>query len=55
MTPENFARWLALWRRTGEELLEPEVANAFRAKAERIAESLQLGVQYHRDRVLAQA
>ena len=36
MTKEAFARWLSLWRETD--------------KAGRIAESLQLGVQFYRDR-----
>lgn len=50
MTPANFARWLELWRHTSGELLEPAVAAAIQAKADRIAESLQLGVQFYRDR-----
>jgi hemoglobin len=50
MVPENFARWLALWQETGDALLAPEAAAAFQEKAGRIAESLQLGVQFYRDR-----
>jgi len=50
MTPENFARWLDLWRQTSADLLAPEAAAAFQEKADRIAESLQLGVQFYRDR-----
>lgn len=50
MQPENFARWLALWQQTSAELLAPEVAAAFQEKAARIAESLQLGVQFYRDK-----
>jgi hemoglobin len=42
--PAFFDRWLGLWRETAEELFEPEAAQAFRAKAERIAESLKLGL-----------
>ena len=53
MTRENFARWLALWRETSAELLAPEAAAAFQEKADRIAESLQLGVQFYRDRKMA--
>lgn len=53
MTLENFARWLALWGQTTEEILGPEMAAAFQEKAGRIAESLRLGVQFHRDRKLA--
>lgn len=41
-----FARWLALFRATAEELLPPELAASFRVKSERIAESLQLGLFY---------
>ena len=50
MTAENFARWLGLWRRTTADLLAPDVAAVFQEKADRIAESLQLGVQFYRDR-----
>jgi hemoglobin len=39
-----FARWLALFRTTAEELLSPELAASFRLKSERIAESLKLGL-----------
>ncbi|WP_326523856.1 group III truncated hemoglobin [Sphingomonas sp.] len=53
MTPENFARWLALWKTVSGEMLEPAAATAFQEKADRIAESLQLGVQFYRDRNLA--
>ena len=44
LTAATFERWLALWRITTAELLEPEVAAALQAKAERIAESLQLAI-----------
>lgn len=50
MTLENFSRWLALWTEVTEEVLGPEAAAAFQEKAGRIAESLQLGVQFHRQR-----
>ena len=53
MTRENFARWLALWQQTATELLGPEAAAEFQEKAGRIAESLQLGVQFYRDRKVA--
>ena len=49
MTPENFTRWLELWRQTTDELLGPRAAAAFQEKASRIAQSLRLGVQFHRD------
>lgn len=48
LTPERFARWLALWRETSDELLPAEAAAALQAKAARIAESLQLAIQYRR-------
>src|ERR1700747_2582280 len=41
-----FARWLALFRATAEELFAPELAASFREKSERIAESLKLGLFY---------
>ena len=50
MTPENFGRWLMLWKQTSEELLVPALAAAFQDKADRIAESLQLGLQFYRER-----
>jgi len=50
MKPENFERWLTLWEHTSDELLPPELAIAFQERADRIAESLQLGVQFYRDR-----
>jgi hemoglobin len=53
MTPYNFARWLELWRQTTDDLLAPDVAAAFQDKANRIAESLQLGVQFYRERQVA--
>jgi len=50
MKPDNFVRWLALWRQTSDELLGSEAAAAFQEKADRIAESLQLGIQFYRER-----
>lgn len=50
MTADAFARWLHLWRQTTEDLLPPAAAAAFQEKADRIAESLQLGVRFHRER-----
>ena len=44
--PEMFARWLALWGETARELLPVAVAEAFVAKAERIAESLGLALYF---------
>jgi hemoglobin len=53
MKRENFERWLALWGEVTGEVLGPEAAAAFQEKAARIAESLQLGVQFHRERATA--
>ncbi len=46
--PASFQRWLGLWRETTNELLDSESAAAMQEKAERIAESLMLGIQFHR-------
>lgn len=53
MTPTAFARWLALWNETTAELLPPPQAAALQDKAARIAESLALGIAFHRDRGMA--
>lgn len=42
--PHFFDRWLSLWRETTAELFEPEAAQALNGRAERIAESLKLGL-----------
>ncbi len=43
----SFRRWLALWRQTTSELFPPGRAAALQDRAERIAESLQLGIAFH--------
>ena len=48
--PAMFQRWLSLWRETTAELMSPHAAAALQAKAERIGESLTLGLQFWRDR-----
>ena len=48
MKPDLFRRWLSLWSETACEVLSPEGAAAVHAKAERIAESLQLGLSFAR-------
>lgn len=50
MTPEAFSRWLVLWDQTTNDVLEAAPAAAFQEKARRIAESLQLGIRFYRDR-----
>ncbi len=47
----SFQRWLALWRETTSELFEAEAAAALQEKAERIGESLSLGIEFYRSRV----
>ena len=47
--PASFERWLALWKETTLELLDPASAAALQDKAARIAESLSLGIAFHRD------
>lgn len=42
--PAMFVRWLELWRETARDVLDERGAAAVAAKAERIAESLQLGM-----------
>ena len=42
--PSMFGRWLELWRETARETVDERGATAVTAKAERIAESLQLGM-----------
>ena len=44
--PQMFDRWLALWSETATELLDGPAAVAIVAKAERIAESLKLGLYF---------
>lgn len=48
INPASFERWLGLWRETTNALLDAESAAAMQEKAERIAESLMLGIQFHR-------
>jgi hemoglobin len=42
----SFARWLAIWKDTTGEMLDPGSAAALQEKASRIAESLFLGIQF---------
>lgn len=46
ITPAHFARWLALFRATAAETCRPAAADAFVARADNIAKSLQLGMFY---------
>ena len=49
ISPALFDRWLALWARTTDEMMLPEVASALQEKAGRIAESLQLALFFRMD------
>ena len=55
ISPASFERWLAIWRETTGEMLDPQSAAALQEKAGRIAESLSLGISFHRDRESALA
>ncbi len=48
--PEHFGRWLDLFTRTARELCAPEMAEAFVARAENIARSLQMGMFYRAEK-----
>ncbi len=48
--PRHFARWLALFGETADELFEPALAQAFLARAEKIAASLMLGFAFHAEK-----
>lgn len=50
MKPELFTRWLALFDETCRELCDDAIRDAFRDRAERIAESLKLALFYRPDR-----
>jgi hemoglobin len=48
LAPAHFGRWLELWRETVAETCPPEAAALFIAKAETIADSLQVGIALSR-------
>ena len=50
MKPQLFERWLALFEATCRELFDEPTSEAFRIKAEPIAESLKLALFYRPDR-----
>lgn len=49
MDKARFDRWLALWGETTSGMLPAPLAEALQAKAARIAESLQLAIQFASD------
>jgi hemoglobin len=48
VTPELFPTWLALFEATARDVLRPELAEAFLARARRIATSLSMGIAISR-------
>ncbi len=44
LEPAMFDRWLALWGETADDLFAPSAADALKGRAQRIAESLKLGL-----------
>jgi hemoglobin len=49
ITQDMFDRWLSIWQATTDRLMEPKDAAALQAKAQRIAESLQLALFFRID------
>ncbi len=50
LRPEHFSDWLALWAETVDALAPtPGAAAFFKARADRIADSLRTGIAIHRD------
>jgi len=45
---QHFAHWLALFRKTAEEMAPPDAAALFIDRAERVAQSLQLSIDFHK-------
>lgn len=48
IAPPHFAHWLALFRATAADVCPPDAAALFVDRAERIAQSLQIGIAIHR-------
>jgi len=44
--PKMFERWLAIWAKTTNEMVSPPIAAEMQAKAARIAQSLNLAVNF---------
>lgn len=51
----HFRQWLALFRATAAEVCPPDAAALFIDRAERIAESLQMGIAIHRAEAISPA
>lgn len=52
ISSEHFDRWLALFRETAQQICPPDAAALFVDRANRIAQSLELGVATHRGQML---
>jgi len=50
LSATHFARWLALFKETADEVCPPEAAELFIDRSQRIAESLQAGIAMQRGR-----
>jgi len=53
ITPAHFERWLALFQDTAIKTCPPDAAQVFVERANRIAESLKLGIAVHRGQRVA--
>lgn len=53
ITGDHFDRWLGLFRETAHDVCPPAAAALFIDRAERIAQSLELGIAIHRRQLLA--
>lgn len=47
LTPAHFTHWLALFKDTADTVLLPDQSDALHAMAERIAQSLQMGLAFN--------
>jgi hemoglobin len=47
LTPAHFTRWLALFKDTADDVLLPEQSEAMHVMAQRIAQSLQMGLAFN--------
>jgi hemoglobin len=54
ITGDHFEAWLALFRETAGEICPPAAAALFIDRAERIAQSLHLGIRLHRGEIMPQ-
>ncbi len=48
ITPEMFQRWLGLWSETTAEVFSPDIAARLQGKAQNIARSLTMALEFHK-------